>query len=284
MRETEGLTKIREPREIFGTARITKRPITWSMTGKADPQTPLEFESVLLAIAGHDLRQPLQVIQGAHDFLGLGVRTASELRLLRAGQSAIDRLKDQLDQLLAAVHFREHAEGVKLTPIPLAPLFRQARQEHEIAALRKGISIRTIQTTATIHSNALLLSSVLRNLVGNAVKYTEPGGRILLGCRRVGDSIRIDVYDTGIGITADQIPRVFEAFTRLDPTQRDGLGVGLFIVRQAVGLLGYRVDINSAPSRGTCFSIFAPKVEKAAVQSHQAQQCPERSHEVCIRE
>ncbi|WGD50320.1 HAMP domain-containing sensor histidine kinase [Bradyrhizobium sp. CB1650] len=264
MRETVGLTKIRDSREIFDAARITKRPITWSMTAKADPQTPLEFESVLLAIAGHDLRQPLQVIQGAHDFLGLGLRTASELRLLRAGQSAIDRLKDQLDQLLAAVRFREHVEGVKLTPVPVAPLFRQARHEHEIAALSKGVSIRTVQTTATIHSNALLLSSVLRNLVGNAIKYTEPGGRILLGCRHVGDSIRIDVHDTGIGITADQMPRIFEAFTRLDPTRRDGLGVGLFIVRQAVGLLGYRVDINSAPSRGTRFSLFAPKVEKAA--------------------
>ena len=77
--------------------------------GQGAPQGPTEFESVLLAIAGHDLRQPLQVIQGAHDFLGLGVRTASELRLLRAGQSAIDRLKDQLDQLLAAIRFREHA-------------------------------------------------------------------------------------------------------------------------------------------------------------------------------
>jgi two-component system phosphate regulon sensor histidine kinase PhoR len=271
MRETEGLVKIAEPREIFGTAPTAKRPITWSMTAEAAPQGPSEFESVLLAIAGHDLRQPLQVIQGAHDLLGLGVRTASELRLLRASQSAIDRLKDELDQLVAAIRFREHAEGVKLTPVPVGPLFRQARHEHEIAALRKGVSIRTVQTAATIYSNALLLSTVLRNLVSNAIKYTEPGGRILLGCRRVGESIRIDVYDTGVGMTADQLPRVFEAFTRLDPARRDGLGVGLFIVRQAVGLLGYRVDINSAPSQGTRFSIFAPKAGNAAVQPRQAE-------------
>ena len=270
MRETEGLVEIMDTHEIFGTAPTTKRPITWSMKAEAAPQEPSEFESVLLAIAGHDLRQPLQVIQGAHDFLGLSVRTASELRLLRAGQSAIDRLKDQLDQLLAAMRFREHAGGVKLTSVPIGPLFRQARHEHEIAALRKAVSIRTVQTTVTIHSNALLLSAVLRNLVSNAIKYTEPGGRILLGCRHVGESIRIDVYDTGIGITADQMPRIFEAFTRLDPVRCDGLGVGLFIVRQAIGLLGYRVDINSAPSQGTRFSIFVPRAEKAAVQPRQA--------------
>ena len=192
------------------------------------------------------------------------------MRLLRSGQSAIDRLKDQLDQLLAAIRLREHAEGVKLTPVPIGPLFRQVRHEHEIAALRKGVSVRTVQTTATIQSNAILLSAVLRNLVSNAIKYTDPGGRILVGCRHVGESIRIDVYDTGIGITADQMPRIFEAFTRLDPVRRDGLGVGLFIVRQAIGLLGYRVDINSAPSQGTRFSIFAPRAEKAAVQPRQA--------------
>jgi signal transduction histidine kinase len=103
MRETEALVTITEPREIFGKARTAKRPTTWSLTAKIAPQGSSEFESVLLAIAGHDLRQPLQVIQGAHDFLGLGVRTETELRLLQSGQSAIDRLKDQLDQLFAAI-------------------------------------------------------------------------------------------------------------------------------------------------------------------------------------
>jgi two-component system, OmpR family, phosphate regulon sensor histidine kinase PhoR len=270
MRETEGLAKETEARGKFGAARIAKRPITWSMTAEAAPQKPSEFESVLLAIAGHDLRQPLQVIQSAHDFLGLGVRTETELRLLRSGQSAIDRLRDQLDQLLAAMRLREHAEGVKLTPVPVGPLFRQARRENEILALRKGVSLRIVETTATIHSNALLLSTILRNLVSNAIKYTQPGGRILLGCRHVGQNIRIDVYDTGIGIAGDQMPRIFEAFTRLDPARRDGLGVGLFIVRQAVGLLGHRVDINSSPSQGSRFSIFATKADKMAAQPHQA--------------
>jgi two-component system, OmpR family, phosphate regulon sensor histidine kinase PhoR len=156
---------------------------------------------------------------------------------------------------------------VKLTPVQVGSLFRQVRHEHEIVALRKGVSVRTAQTTATIESNALLLSAVLRNLVSNAIKYTEPGGRILLGCRHVGDRIRIDLYDTGIGIRSDEMPRIFEAFTRLDPARHDGLGVGLLIVRQAVGLLCYRIDISSTPSQGTRFSIFVPKAEKKRAQS-----------------
>jgi two-component system phosphate regulon sensor histidine kinase PhoR len=171
-------------------------------------------------------------------------------------------LKDQLDQLLAALRLREHAEGVNLMPVRVGSLFRQARRENETAALQKGVSVRIVETTSTIHSNPLLLSTILRNLVSNAIKYTQPGGRILLGCRHVGQSIRIDVYDTGIGIAGDEMPRIFEAFTRLDPARRDGLGVGLFIVRQAVGILGHRVDITSAPSQGSRFSIFATKAEK----------------------
>jgi signal transduction histidine kinase len=77
-------------------------------------------------------------------------------------------------------------------------------------------------------------------------------------------NIGIDVYDTGIGIPWDQIPRMFEAFTRLDPTRQDGLGIGLFIVRQAVRILGHRIDVASTPGRGSRFSIFASRAEGIA--------------------
>ena len=257
MHETAGRIEATESSGAFGAPRIPKRPISWSMTAKANPHTPSEFESVLLAIAGHDLRQPLQVIQSAHDLLGRGVRTTSELRLLRSGQSAIDRLTDQLDELVAALQLREHDKRVKLTRVRVGPLLRQATYENEVAALAKGVSVRTVPTSATIESDALLLGTVLRNLVSNAVKYTQPGGRILIGCRHSGQSIRIDVYDTGIGITGDQMPRMFEAFTRLDAARRDSLGIGLFIVRQAIGILGHRIDVASTPCRGSRFSIFA---------------------------
>ena len=213
MHETQGHIEATESGTVFEVPRIPTRPITWSMTAEAKPHQPFEFESVLLAIAGHDLRQPLQVIQRAHEFLGRGVRTTSELGQLLSGQSAIDRLRNQLDELVAALQLREHAKGVKLTPVPVAPLLRQATYESEVAALTKGVSIRTVPTSATIKSDALLLGTVLRNLVSNAVKHTQPGGHILLGCRHAGQSIRINVYDTGIGIAGDQMPRIFEAFT-----------------------------------------------------------------------
>jgi two-component system phosphate regulon sensor histidine kinase PhoR len=244
-----------------GVMPVTDQPVTLGMAGRADPQQTTDFQAVLLAMAGHDLRQPLQVIQSSHDLLGIGVRTKSEQRLLQTGQHAINGLNGLLDQLLGAVRLYEHSKGAMLSPVALEPLFRQACHENAEGALQKGIDIRVCPTGASVMSNAVLLNGILRNLVSNAIKYTEPEGRILIGCRRSGQNVRIDVCDTGIGITEEKIARIFEAFTRLDSARCDGLGVGLFIVRRAIEVLGHRIDVSSVVSRGSRFSIFATRTD-----------------------
>jgi two-component system, OmpR family, phosphate regulon sensor histidine kinase PhoR len=231
---------------------------TW--TARVQVQGAPDFETVLLAIAGHDLRQPLQIIQNAHELLGMGRRTSSELKNLRLGQNAIDQLKEQLNQLLTALRIRAHTGALELVGFPVRQVLNEALRENEEVALRKGINLRTVSTNALIKSDSFLLGAAVRNLVSNAVKYTNPGGRILVGCRRDSTTIRIDVYDTGIGIPGENIPRIFEAFTRLDTVRRDGVGIGLFIVRQALGLLGHRIEVASSPSRGSRFSILAPRI------------------------
>jgi two-component system, OmpR family, phosphate regulon sensor histidine kinase PhoR len=238
-------------------------PVSWSLTATARPQSAANFEAVLLAIAGHDLRQPLQVIQAAHERLGLGVRTSSELLYLRSGQNAIDRLKEQLEQIVTALRVRERAQHLELKPVCVHQVLRQACRESEQDALSKGVSIHTVSSGATIVSDSLLLGAALRNLVSNAIKYTQPGGRILVGCRHSRSEIRIDVCDTGIGIPEENISRIFDAFTRLDAAQCDGLGIGLFIVRQALGILGHRIDVASTPCRGSRFSIFVARDTKS---------------------
>src|SRR5467141_3041665 len=114
-----------------GDMRATEQPVILGMAGRADPQRTTDFQAVLLAMAGHDLRQPLQIIQSSHELLGIGLRTKSEQRLLQKGQHAINRLNGQLDQLLGAVRLYEHSKGAKLSPVALEPLFRQARHENE---------------------------------------------------------------------------------------------------------------------------------------------------------
>jgi signal transduction histidine kinase len=112
--------------------------------------------------------------------------------------------------------------------------------------------------------NPVLLGCILRNLLTNAIRYTEPGGRILIGCRRKGPEIRIDVYDTGIGIPEHQLPRIFESFTRLAPERSNGLGIGLSIVRRALEVLGHRIEVRSVVGEGSLFSIYAPAAPASA--------------------
>jgi two-component system, OmpR family, phosphate regulon sensor histidine kinase PhoR len=149
---------------------------------------------------------------------------------------------------------------MEISPVALAPLFWRVGNENESDAQENGIDMRVQATRGMVMSNPVLLDGILRNLVRNAVKYTEPGGRILVGCRRVKNDLRIDVYDTGVGIAPQHLPQIFEAFQRVDSTRADGLGIGLFVVRRAVQLLGHRVEVHSAVGRGSRFSVFARAV------------------------
>jgi signal transduction histidine kinase len=143
------------------------------------------------------------------------------------------------------------------SPVELAPLFEALRAESQEFALANGIEVRVLRTRAAVVSSPAMLDAIVRNLVRNAIKYTPPGGRILIGCRRRGPDVRIDICDTGIGIAPDQVTRAFEAFQRLDTTRTDGLGLGLYVVRRAVALLGHRIEVRSMTGSGSSFSIFA---------------------------
>jgi two-component system, OmpR family, phosphate regulon sensor histidine kinase PhoR len=259
MRKIRGHSETAECNDNFRTAGVA-RPVVWSMTATARPHKASDFEAVLLALVGHDIRQPLQVMQSAHEVQGLRVRTNSELRRLRSGQNAIDRLNKKLEQILIALRVREYSRRLELRPVRVHLVLQQACRENEQAALSKGISIHMVSSDVSILSDRLLLGAALRNLVSNAIKNTQPGGRVLVGCRHSSSSIRIDVYDTGVGIPGEQLPKISGAFTRLNAAPCDGLGIGLLIVRQAIGILGHRIDIVSTPRRGTRFSIFVARV------------------------
>ena len=223
--------------------------------GALDLQRTSDFQAALLGMAGHDLRQPLQIIQSAYEWLGSRVAHSSEKARLERGERAIARLTEQLDRLVGALRLYEHTQRMELSPVPLAPLFWRIASENENTAREKGIDMRP-PTRGVVMSSPVLLDGILRNLVRNAVKYTESGGRILIGCRRSGGDMRIDVYDTGVGMAPEHLPQIFEAFHRLDSRRADGLGIGLFVVRRAVELLGHRVEVRSQAGRGSRFSVF----------------------------
>jgi len=222
-------------------------------TGRARARS---FQAILLGMAGHDLRQPLQVIQSTYDWLESRVGAMEKVRL-RRGQRAIARLLEQLDSLVAAMCLLERTGDVAVSPTALMAVLQRVASGAEEAARAKGIEVCVCPTSAGVMSHPLLLEGIVRNLVDNAIKYTEPGGRILIGCRRAGRKVRIDVFDTGVGLAPGETSRIFEAFQRLHSTRSDGLGIGLFIVRRAAELLGHEIDVSSTPLRGSRFSVLA---------------------------
>jgi signal transduction histidine kinase len=225
-----------------------------------DLQRTSDFQAALLGMAGHDLRQPLQVIQSAYEWLGQRVADRSGRERLRRGQRAIDRLTEQLDTLVDALRLQEGTRKMEVSPVSLSPLFRRIAAENESDARKSGISLRVRFTRSVVASNPVLLEGILRNLVRNAVKFTDPGGSVLIGCRRANGKIRIDVCDTGIGIAPEYLEKIFDAFRRVDSMGSGGLGIGLFVVRRAAQLLGHRVEVCSTPGRGSRFSVFARAV------------------------
>jgi two-component system, OmpR family, phosphate regulon sensor histidine kinase PhoR len=224
-----------------------------------------QFQTTIMGMLGHDLRQSLQVIQGTYALLRSRLEEMPQQAWLDRGERAAINLTEQFNCLVDAFYLAERDNTLEVSSIGLGSLFWRLLNENEDAALQRGIDLRAISTDAHVESNLVLLGCILRNLVTNAIRYTEPGGRVLIGCRRKGREIRIDVYDTGIGIPEDQLPRIFESFTRLMPERGKGLGIGLSIVRRALEVLGHRIEVRSAVGEGSIFSIYVPTVATNAV-------------------
>jgi CheY-like chemotaxis protein len=144
-------------------------------------------------------------------------------------------------------------------------LLQQMENEFMPVAGQLRIRLRVRPCSAVIVSDPVLLGQVLRNLLSNALRYT-PSGRVLLGCRRRGDQLVIGVFDTGIGIAADQHTAIFAEFYQIGNQARDrsqGLGLGLAIVERVLRLLGHALALRSEPGRGSCFSVSVPLVTTA---------------------
>jgi two-component system phosphate regulon sensor histidine kinase PhoR len=215
------------------------------------------FSATLLAMAGHDLRQPLQVITSAHDVLARIIGSAEQREELMRAEDATAQLAGMLGKLVEALQLRERSGDYLHRPVPLRPILKELATEFAEVARLKGIAFRVTSGVAAARSHPVLLTGMLRNLIRNAIDYTPPGGGVFATSRRCGPELRIEVRDTGVGIHATALSAIFTAFQRADDSRPDGLGLGLFIVKHAADLLGHRVEVRSAEGRGSCFAIVA---------------------------
>jgi two-component system, OmpR family, phosphate regulon sensor histidine kinase PhoR len=216
-----------------------------------------DFSATLLAMAGHDLRQPLQVITSAHNLLRQILHSDRQRQELARAADAAARLGSMLSRLVEALTLRERSGAHLHVPVWLRPLLEDLASEFAEPARRNGIELRVIPAGAAVFSHPVLLGGILGNLICNAIDYTPRGGRVCVACRRRGAQLHLQIRDSGVGIRADELAEVRRAFHRADITGSEGLGLGLFIVKRAANLLGHRVQVASAEGRGSCFAVVA---------------------------
>jgi signal transduction histidine kinase len=214
-----------------------------------------------LAAASHDLRQPIHALGLLFATLADSVRDEHTAPLLEQLDSAMDAIDSMLNSLLDISKLDAGVVRPDVGPVDLAVLLQRLNNEHQPIATLTGNRLRVRPSSATAISDAAMLHRILANLVSNALRYTRHG-RVLVGVRMHGESIRIDVYDTGPGIPPESLDDIFIEFHQLGNPERDrrrGLGLGLAIVKRLAELLSHRVEVKSVVGRGSRFSVVLPR-------------------------
>lgn len=224
-----------------------------------------EAKSRFLAVASHDLRQPVQALHLYANVLAeqpLAPDGADIVGCIRGSVSALAELMDSLLDIS-----RLEAGIVHSSPraMPLGRMLNQLWQDFQPLAEDRSVSLSVVTTDSWVHSDPALLGRILQNLISNAIRYTPSGGKVLVGCRHHGTSLEVQVLDTGIGIPENQRERIFQEFTQVDhpgnQPDRQGLGLGLAIVRRLCNLLAAPLTLTSEVGQGSLFALSLPKAE-----------------------
>jgi signal transduction histidine kinase len=228
-------------------------------------------KSQLLAAASHDLRQPLHALGLYVAALAARAKDTEWRGLVGSVQQAAETLDLQFGQLLDLSRLEAGVLRPERQSVALAPLLAQIAGEFAPQAAARGLSFAMVPTRLVIDSDPALFTRIIRNLVANAVRYTRRGG-IVVGARRRGARIAVEVVDTGVGIAVEHQTRIFEEFYQVrnnvvTDKADGGMGLGLAIVRGLADVLRHDVTIVSRPGCGSRFAIVAPPAPAIRVPS-----------------
>ncbi len=220
-----------------------------------------------LAATGHDLMQPLNAAKLFASTLAQHALGERQTELLQHLEGALQSAEDVLSHLVEISKLDSGNMEPKPRPVCLETIFKPLRDEFGALANERGIRLKVRATDQWVVSDAHWLRRIIQNFISNAVRYTDTGG-ILVGCRRRGNEIRVEVWDTGPGIPEDKIEEIFREFRRLDSGRQDskglGLGLGLAIVDRMAKRMEHPVEVHSQLGKGTCFAITLPATEAQA--------------------
>ena len=218
-----------------------------------------------LAAASHDVLQPLNAARLYVTSMVERPLDGHEATLARNIDASLEAVEEILNVLIEIARLDTGRMEPDLTVFPLNEVLQRLAVEFEPMARSKGLDLRVVPTSAWVRSDRRLLRRVLQNLVSNGIKYT-PAGKVLLGVRRRGDDVSVQVWDTGHGIPKGKRSIIFKEFQRLEETANSvrGLGLGLSIVERIGKVLQHPVHLESIPGRGSVFSVDLPRAEASA--------------------
>ncbi|MEA3157224.1 MAG: hypothetical protein QOK44_4813, partial [Betaproteobacteria bacterium] len=252
-----------------------------------DLEAANQAKSRFLAAASHDLRQPIHALSLLAAQLDSSARSADRNGAIAQIKAGIATLGDLFDDLLDISKLEAGAVVAQTEDFAISAVLGAISTQFAPEVREKGIKLKVLPNKAYVHSDPVLLQRILFNFVSNAVRYTERGG-ILVGSRLRGPNLQIVVWDTGCGIPEECREDIFREFVQLDSPNRDrgkGLGLGLAIVARLAPLLGSRVELKSAPGKGSMFAIRVPLADREdasnAVPIHRYHN--ERSHATPLR-
>src|SRR3569623_55310 len=228
-----------------------------------------------LAAASHDLLQPLNA---ARLYTATLIERATESEtgaLAHSLEASLNAVEEIMSALLDMSRIDSGALKPVAAPFQIRDLIEKVGVEFTPLATEKSIRLSLVDCSGVANADRALGGRSVQNLVSNAIKYTRPGGRVLVGCRRRGGRIRLDVVDSGIGFSQEQHQLLFAEFSRLEQGARmaQGLGLGLSIVDRLVDAMGLTLDVESVEGKGSRFSLYLPKgkIEKAdAIEGERA--------------
>jgi two-component system, chemotaxis family, CheB/CheR fusion protein len=215
-------------------------------------------KSRFLAAASHDLRQPLQTLALLQGLLAKTVEGPKAQKLVARVDDTLGAMSGMLNTLLDINQIEAGTVQAKISTFPIGDMLERLRGEFSYHADAKRLLLRFVPTSLSIVSDPRLLEQILRNLISNAIKYTA-NGKVLIGCRRHGDRLRIEIWDSGVGIDSADLQAIFDEYHQVDNPARErsqGLGLGLSIVKRLGALLNHNVDVRSVPGKGSVFAVY----------------------------
>ena len=208
-----------------------------------------------LAAASHDILQPLNAARLYVTSLIERQGGREDAPLVGNIDASLEAVEEIFGALLDMSRLDTGTMRPEFASFRIDELMRQIELEFAPLATARGLELKFVPCSLVVRSDRRLLRRLIQNLVSNAIKYT-PSGRVLVGCRRRGENLRVDVYDTGIGVPETKLRDIFVEFHRLDQGAKiaRGLGLGLSIVERVARALGGAVDVVSMVGRGSRFS------------------------------